>query len=73
MRFGTVEHDLLRHPFALIHPETTSDDQDSMNLILIAAMNPLPCGHRGDPRRDCTCTPGAVVATRSGSQLGTSG
>lgn len=24
---------------------------------LIAAMNPCPCGHRGDPEKACTCTP----------------
>ena len=26
-------------------------------FILIAAMNPCPCGHLGDPRRCCRCTP----------------
>jgi magnesium chelatase family protein len=25
---------------------------------LVAAMNPCPCGGRGDPRRGCACTPG---------------
>jgi len=24
---------------------------------LVAAMNPCPCGHLGDPRRSCTCDP----------------
>ncbi|MDR7512577.1 MAG: ATP-binding protein, partial [Armatimonadota bacterium] len=27
---------------------------------LVAAMNPCPCGYRGDPRRPCTCTPAQV-------------
>lgn len=27
------------------------------NFMLIAALNPCPCGYRGDPRRDCHCTP----------------
>ena len=27
------------------------------NLMLVAAMNPCPCGYRGDPRRQCNCTP----------------
>ncbi|MSR59272.1 MAG: ATP-binding protein [Planctomycetaceae bacterium] len=27
------------------------------NLMLVAALNPCPCGYRGDPRRRCNCTP----------------
>jgi magnesium chelatase family protein len=27
------------------------------NLMLVAALNPCPCGYRGDPRRKCNCTP----------------
>lgn len=27
------------------------------NLQLIAAMNPCPCGYRGDPKRNCQCGP----------------
>jgi len=27
------------------------------NLMLVAAMNPCPCGYRGDPRRQCLCNP----------------
>ncbi|MEO6811630.1 MAG: YifB family Mg chelatase-like AAA ATPase, partial [Isosphaeraceae bacterium] len=30
------------------------------DFILIAAMNPCPCGYRSDPRRACTCTPPQV-------------
>lgn len=26
------------------------------DLMLIAALNPCPCGYRNDPRRDCHCT-----------------
>jgi len=27
------------------------------DLMLVAAMNPCPCGFRADPRRQCSCTP----------------
>ncbi|MCR4415415.1 MAG: YifB family Mg chelatase-like AAA ATPase [Thermoguttaceae bacterium] len=30
------------------------------NFMLIAALNPCPCGYRGDPRRSCHCTPPQV-------------
>jgi magnesium chelatase family protein len=29
------------------------------DLLLVAAMNPCPCGHSGDPDRVCTCDEGA--------------
>ena len=32
---------------------------------LVAAMNPCPCGHLGDPRRTCTCSAVAIERYRS--------
>lgn len=32
---------------------------------LVAAMNPCPCGHLGDPRHHCRCTPAQVAQYRA--------
>jgi magnesium chelatase family protein len=34
-------------------------------FTLVAAMNPCPCGHLGDPRRACTCDPTQVARYRA--------
>ena len=31
------------------------------NFILVASMNPCPCGYYNHPTKECTCTPGAVT------------
>jgi magnesium chelatase family protein len=33
-------------------------------FVLVAAMNPCPCGYRGDPKRACRCTPQQVATYR---------
>ncbi len=34
-------------------------------FTLVAAMNPCPCGHLGDPTRECSCTPPMIARYRS--------
>ncbi len=34
-------------------------------FMLVAAMNPCPCGYLGDPRRECRCTPTQVQRYRA--------
>jgi len=34
-------------------------------FVLVAAMNPCPCGHNGDPGAECTCLPDAVERYRA--------
>ncbi|MDA8018690.1 MAG: YifB family Mg chelatase-like AAA ATPase [Thermoanaerobaculia bacterium] len=34
-------------------------------FALLASMNPCPCGHRGDPRHECRCTPPLIERYRS--------
>lgn len=33
--------------------------------MLVAAMNPCPCGYYGDPKRDCHCTPQQIQRYRN--------
>ena len=33
-------------------------------FMLVAAMNPCPCGYLGDPRRECRCSPGQIEKYR---------
>ncbi|MCY2928490.1 MAG: YifB family Mg chelatase-like AAA ATPase [Planctomycetota bacterium] len=38
-------------------PRVRSTMKFPANMMLVAAMNPCPCGFYGDPKRACSCTP----------------
>ena len=65
--FGHTVLEVLRQP--LEDKEVTiSRAQGSItfpaNFMLVAAMNPCPCGYASDPDRECTCSPSAVSRYR---------
>jgi len=35
------------------------------SFMLVAAMNPCPCGYQGDPQHSCTCTPAMIQRYRT--------
>ncbi|WP_415907498.1 YifB family Mg chelatase-like AAA ATPase [Oleiharenicola sp. Vm1] len=35
------------------------------SFLLVAAMNPCPCGYLGDPKRECRCAPGQIQRYRN--------
>ncbi|HEY8490419.1 MAG TPA: YifB family Mg chelatase-like AAA ATPase [Dehalococcoidia bacterium] len=61
--FGQQVLEVLRQPLE-DRVVTISRAQGSVtfpaNFMLVAAMNPCPCGYYGDPARDCTCSEAAV-------------
>jgi magnesium chelatase family protein len=63
LEFGSHTLEVLRQPIEDKHV-TISRARVSLsfpaNFMLIAAMNPCPCGYYGDPVRECTCSTAAV-------------
>jgi magnesium chelatase family protein len=62
--FGTRVLEVLRQPLE-DKVVTISRAHGSLtfpaNFMLVAAMNPCPCGYAGDSVRECTCAPAAVT------------
>ncbi len=62
--FGTRTLEVLRQPLE-DKIVTISRAQGSLtfpaNFMLVAAMNPCPCGYYGDPVHECTCSLSAVT------------
>jgi magnesium chelatase family protein len=62
--FGTRVLEVMRQPIE-DKVVTISRAQGSLtfpaNFMLVAAMNPCPCGFFGDPFKACTCAPSAVT------------
>ena len=61
--FGHADLEILRQPLE-DKIVTISRAQGSItfpaNFMLVAAMNPCPCGYYSDPIKECTCTPTMV-------------
>jgi magnesium chelatase family protein len=62
--FGHADLEVLRQPLE-DKVVTISRAQGSVtfpaNFMLVAAMNPCPCGYYGDPVKQCTCSPMMVA------------
>ena len=62
--FGTRVLEVLRQPLE-DHIVTISRARGSLsfpaNFMLVAAMNPCPCGYSGDMTRDCSCSPSTIL------------
>ncbi len=62
--FGQQDLEVLRQPLE-DKQVTISRAQGSVtfpaNFMLVAAMNPCPCGYHGDPSHECTCSVSAIT------------
>ena len=61
--FGTRNLETLRQPLedrVITISRAAGSLTFPANFILVAAMNPCPCGFYGDDRKQCTCSMGAV-------------
>lgn len=62
--FGMRVLEVLRQPLedkVVIISRARGAHSFPANFMLVAAMNPCPCGHFGDPTKECTCSPSTVT------------
>ncbi len=62
--FGTHALESLRQPLEdhlVSIARSTGTLTFPANFMLIAAMNPCPCGYYGDPVRECTCNTATII------------
>ena len=60
--------DLLRQPLEdkkVVISRVNSTLTFPCDYLLLAAMNPCPCGYLGDPGRECSCSASSVIKYRS--------
>lgn len=61
--FGRSVLEVLRQPLEnkrIVVSRAKYSVEYPSNFILVAAMNPCPCGYYNHPTRECSCPPGAV-------------
>ena len=61
--FARATLEMIRQPLedgCVTIPRVHSTLRFPAQIMLVAAMNPCPCGYYTDPKRRCTCTPNAI-------------
>ena len=61
--FGRSVLEVRRQPLEerrVVVPRARDSVEYPANFILVAAMNPCPCGYYNHPARECVCSPGSV-------------
>ena len=61
--FARATLEMIRQPLEdgwVIIPRVHSTMRFPAAIMLVAAMNPCPCGYMTDPKRQCNCTPNAI-------------
>lgn len=62
--FGRSTLEILRQPLEEKHIVVSRAKYTvdyPCNFMLLAAMNPCPCGYHNHPTKECVCSPGAVI------------